>query len=1213
MGFTFEAEDDDLRESLDRTTRSFRSVAVIVPDVAESFRSFGDGLSGVTGQMEGLAEGFTRWASDVATEQMNLTTSLESEITSTSKEALRLGANLGKTGSELKKFTGAATGMAMGMKISVDQAAEAIHGFEKSSKELALFGIKSEKQLAKFAEVSQMGAGELSTALAQMRSEFQFTDEDLKQVVGSFFELGKRTGDVGGALKDLPKMMESIRKRAKGFGVDLPTDQLASFAAGQAALAAGFHSFMKNGEEAKEAAAKIGDAMLGARSDFLSMFAGTKDALPDMMSKVGISFADIGVSMEMLQQSPEQFMAGMSKIVLHAKKMGKDIGVPLSFVESQMEAAGLPAAEIASFFRNADESTLALMADVKSATADLGKFADEGFSAGWTLQDRFERMKDSFVLSFRKIGKSAAVDFVDETGKEFKRFTKQLEGVVAEGGPLASLVTKFSEVHQIGALALLPKTLRPMGAVFGEVAGAVTPTIHALGAFGLNLGTIGQLFTPGGLLLGGFAALAGWFGTLRLEGLTTDQAIDSMLSTIVKGAGDLATKLPGFLERVVESVVDLATKLIDALAKVDWVRIGKALFEAAKVLAKMSLELGGRLAGWIIDGLKAVDWAGLLKDAVALTTGLWEWIADAIASVDWDAAGKDTARFFSETLPEVGKAILKWGQEELPGILMDLGRAAARVLGGIAEGMGGFLVGAFGGSSGTFYQDNVEPIVSAVGEGFLWIGAQASHLWSQYLRPFFQYVSSNWDSIRDTVYAVGTFIYEYFATVVGLVSSYLSLVWDAASFYFGLLYDQAVWVWDQIGGTVWTFLETIYIVLENAWTFYTEIYASLYTTALEAWSAISGFVDKAWTDYIKPAFAEIERIGGLLFEPLRTAAEEVFGWIIEKLTWVEDKFLGVLRTAAEYTGGLVGTTGLEGALGAASGAQLKSVLAQSKKVAAVQTEIADTAAETGDHLQHQFKGILSTLSTSAKTAKPGGGLAETLGGALPSFMSGESKTPGEGREKKISKPTADFAKKTTSVVSADLQSGLVEEVQMALEKAFKDGFKHLDKSTRTFTTSEIDLFAKMTKDIVRMFDEMWVKVLLGVDKAVTAIFTDVEATRGAIGALAASLAAMRAAERVAEGGAAPTVPTALATRNFASTDIQDQILEATRYPDWYYLDYKPMFEKTMAELISTVASSGATAAKGGAYKSASKREAKDFDKGPTGYGKTNKTDGSSRP
>ena len=128
----------------------------------------------------------------------------------------------------------------------------------------------------------------------------------------------------------------------------------------------------------------------------------------------------------------------------------------------------------------ADDDTLKLMGSMKSATVDLGKIADEAHSSGRTLQESFDRMKEAGIMGFRSISRAAAVSFVKDTGESFKVFNDRLKGLVEKGGPLAAVIEKLSLMHQIGSLALLPETLRPIGVVFGTIFEQVVPLLGVL-------------------------------------------------------------------------------------------------------------------------------------------------------------------------------------------------------------------------------------------------------------------------------------------------------------------------------------------------------------------------------------------------------------------------------------------------------------------------------------------------------------------------------------------------------------------------------------------------------------------------------------------------------------------------------------------------------------------------------------------------------------
>jgi phage-related protein len=283
-------------------------------------------------------------------------------------------------------------------------------------------------------------------------------------------------------------MMDLLRRKAAMMGKTLNSKELAAYAASTAGLAAVYMETGQSSEQARASAMMMSEQLIKSKENFKSMFAGTTSDLDDFQKNIGIGFGDIGVSMKAMNQGPGEFVTGMAAMVAHARKMGKDVGPSLDLMRGRLEAAVGPeeAARLVNFFKTGKVEAIAMMKDVMKSPAQLGKLGKQAHRTGRTLAESFELAKDSFISSFRAISRKEAVDFVRGTGKEFKRFNKNLKELASDGGPMGELVKKFAEMHQIGALSLIPKTLRPMAAVFGEILGELGPMVGILGSLGFR-------------------------------------------------------------------------------------------------------------------------------------------------------------------------------------------------------------------------------------------------------------------------------------------------------------------------------------------------------------------------------------------------------------------------------------------------------------------------------------------------------------------------------------------------------------------------------------------------------------------------------------------------------------------------------------------------------------------------------------------------------
>lgn len=536
----------------------------------------------------------------------NLTTSLEAEMQALSKTTRVTGANFGLTGEQLAKFSGKAAGMAKTLNVDANSSASALRAWTTAGGEMAAMGFKSAAEVAKFSDVFGVSGDVLRQTGLTMRKEFKMTDDQIGTVSGAFLKMGQVTGDVTGAMGDMPQMMDLLRRRAVSMGKTLDADELSKYAASTAALAAGLVQSGQSSEKARATAMALSEQMIESKEHFNDMFGGTQSDISEFNKSIAIAFGDVGVSFDSMTKGPDEFMSGMSEMVKHAKKNGGLTEGHLQVMSSHLQQAfgKERGAELLTFFSNADDATLDLMSTVKKAPAEFGKLANDAHRTGRTLAESFELTKDSFAMNFRAISRKEARAFVKDTSAEFQKFNARLTEIAGEGGLMGAFVKKMSEAHQLGAMAFIPKTLRPMAALMGNMVSEMTPAIGALGAMGFRLKHLLMIFSPAAGLLIGIAALVGWFVKLRMEGKNTKEALLHMGETMK----DLGKK-------GIEKLKQGFQRLSDWFASVDWGKIGRMVLVGIVGAMEKSNDI-----------LKSIPWAKIWTKAIESLGKVWQYL-----------------------------------------------------------------------------------------------------------------------------------------------------------------------------------------------------------------------------------------------------------------------------------------------------------------------------------------------------------------------------------------------------------------------------------------------------------------------------------------------------------------------------------------------------------------------------------------------------------
>lgn len=545
--------------------------------------------------------------SDFTSRGMNLTTSLEAEMQRNSNEARRMGANYGLAGRDLQQFASTAAGMAQGMNISASTAAEATFQFGQAQSELSAIGVTSARSLAGLQEVTGTSSRVLVDSVRQMRREFGFSDEALRLMSTSTVETGQALGDVGGQLEQMPRLLNQMRQRASIAGHALNDMELAQQAVSANQLAVAFRRTGSSVDEARDQAVEMSSTLVESQRNLRNMFGGTEDDLNSFASNMGIAIGDIGETFQMMQQGPSGMVRAMAQMVQAARRDGRVTGQAMQFMGSHLQEAVGPeqADRLMTFFQRADTATLQLMARAPQAARSLGQIGRAGFSSGRTLQESFELAEQGFVSSFRAIGRRHAVAFVRDTTREFSHFNQSLRAITQRGGPMAELVERMSMVHQMGALALIPQTLRPMAAAFGSLGQSILPFLQGLSAIGIKLTA---MFGPVGILVGLVALAAFRINQLMKGGKTFGQALNQLSHEVGAFATYAWRALSGFVNRVLDKLATLSDEMLRRASAFDWSAFFGRMFskarDALRTVAEAVMLLGAHIMQMFIGGFE---------------------------------------------------------------------------------------------------------------------------------------------------------------------------------------------------------------------------------------------------------------------------------------------------------------------------------------------------------------------------------------------------------------------------------------------------------------------------------------------------------------------------------------------------------------------------------------------------------------------------------
>lgn len=1174
LGVTFGGRDKGLHREQGLAARGFTAIQESLSTLADAspferlgagVQSMSDHVGSVINQVRGLTDG------------VNLTTGYEAHMQALGVESRRLGANLGYAGNQLDRFSSRAAGLADGLNTSATTAAEAIDAVARGGEGLRIVGLRSQADAVRF-QASFGGLQELSASIHQLRTEYALTDEQVQQVIGSTTAMGRATGNVSGAFQGLGDVLGALRQRASLEGTTLDSSALASSAAQVQGLAAGFYQMTHNADEARRMALDVFQSQLGARQNWQNMFAGTADDVGDFVTHMSIAQGDVNQAFEQMRQGPAEFTRGIIQMYRTAKSRGPVTAEQFNFLRAQMERAlGPQSAQLmVNFMRTADDATLETMSTVQNATANLGQMAREAHRTGRTLQQEFDRIKDAGTTAFRSIGRGEAVQMVRDTSREFGVFNHAMRDVVDRGGPMASFVERLSAIHQIGALALIPSTLRPMAVLFGHLSEQLTPVVTALGAMGLR---VSMLLNPYALLIAAVGFLVLNFFELFVRTRSLEDSFSKLQDRIIGWAQTLWGAVSRYTDLLLTFLDDWSKRANEWAQRFDWMTffatwinralgavrsasgglqdLGNIIFteignlfsgrRAETRLGRFIQNMGG-VASAMLRGLGAalsrLDWGTIahmalygLFDAMlgpvlgtAVAMMPWRRLGDAISSGLTDAMayveGGGLERWLTTTFHNARDFIAR----EWPAVEAQLVALARQVPGKIAEFMGrGSEIAdrvtvaiRHAVEAGTrwldTHRDEIVAAISAVGSRVLlaigWLVKTA-------LQALWQYITHLPTHLGNMVDMLEALIDNALAVAVTLVEGIVESIRQAL-----------VRAFPQ-------YADTINSVMGTLRTLYRYVYDNIYRGVIQ-------HVFTTFRDAVLSVRDTFRLLAGQASEAAETVAhpwEQLKGWFLS--TWQAIR------------------AGFSEAMDESRVAYGRFQLRVDEGVAYVRGLFDSVSASVRAGIGGAMEWITAKWETFKNKVREG---VDQIAGFLRSVFGGggevaASTAQAAGAQRVVAAQAQSIMQDTTRSVSGGIVSGLVA--------AFRSGFDVVLRGLVSFKDRFVDLFGRFSRTLSDKVAEAMGAVRSAIDQALRGIessLTSLSSRFSALLSTATTLAALTMAASPPPGTPGAVGPS---VRPLDHPTTQEDLRQAIHQPQWYG-HYARVFDAHMTRLTAAV-------------------------------------------
>jgi methyl-accepting chemotaxis protein len=501
----------------------------------EVWKKFGDGIKKVSDDskkhIDSMMKRVTQFnianmASNMKTltgETGNLTNSLEATMTSLIQTTKPIAATLDLSGKEMKKFAGQAASMAYSMNTSADAVAEtmrSIHiankGATEAMNELGL----STKDWVKVVQTTNVPMSEYTAILGDMTTSWQASPKEAANMIDSLMAIGKAAGTGTGAVKNAKVQLDELGEVFKTLPPSMArtSDEIMSLMQSSARMSGVFREMGDTQEEAITKANTV--ARMFAEQDVAirkALNIGDERALMDnpllkYLMRLGIGFDS---ARKIIETGSRDVVAGMKMVNNVYARFGTDVSPQVQRALSGLSGAlGEGAAGLSYLATNTKQGTAALdkMANMSVVgSGALKKFGKDAYSSGLTLQETYDRAKESFDTTIRSISRGDVrglvrkqIEGMRQAGKELKKL-----GSDETWGPWINALSRF---RQMGVGGIFSSVAESTGvgaenaAKFGTKAGLIFDTVSQLGGeiaplmhlFGMT-GPLGPLIAMGGL------------------------------------------------------------------------------------------------------------------------------------------------------------------------------------------------------------------------------------------------------------------------------------------------------------------------------------------------------------------------------------------------------------------------------------------------------------------------------------------------------------------------------------------------------------------------------------------------------------------------------------------------------------------------------------------------------------------------------------------
>ena len=363
-------------------------------------------------------------------------------------------AGLNITEKQLKRAQSEIASTAFAMNVPVENVTKSFTALTQAgidTNKMFEYGFKDLKQYQALMEVTGANGEDFAAALGTMNKQMGMSQKQIKGSVQAVAAIGKSMNIGKQAISGMASTVKILNENSNLLPHAWSPARMDKFLKGTTIVSGALTGIGMKADDAMAASQELTKALLKGQKNISSLYSGLTDDLGVPMEVLTQNLGTVDDAWKMLQESPDQFMLKMGKLVKDVKGKLK----PEAFDRFRLQMEGAFGPQVLAAFQHQGFGQIEPMIEkANKAMNDGGKAIDDMAKKhrdGRTYAERFAIAQDMIQTRLKKVkGVMGDGAYLKEYTKQGKEFTDWASATAAKGGPLGKLTTALIEVKNRG-------------------------------------------------------------------------------------------------------------------------------------------------------------------------------------------------------------------------------------------------------------------------------------------------------------------------------------------------------------------------------------------------------------------------------------------------------------------------------------------------------------------------------------------------------------------------------------------------------------------------------------------------------------------------------------------------------------------------------------------------------------------------------------------